>query len=63
MNNQIDTQNELTIHFKTLAQLLNVDEETQAKILLKMVFDIGKKKQFTKEEISILINTIIQAQV
>ncbi len=63
MNNQIDTQNELTIHFKTLAQLLNVDEETQAKILLKMVFDIGKKKQFTKEEISILINTIIEAQL
>lgn len=62
MKSNIDPRKELTVHFKTLAKLLNVNEVDQAQILLNMMFDLGKKKQFTKEELNRLITLILKGQ-
>lgn len=46
-------------HFKMYAELLKIDVETQSTALLMLLFDLAKKKLFTREDLDEIIDSIM----
>lgn len=46
-------------HFKMYAELLKIDVETQSRALLMLLFDLAKKKLFTREDLDEIIDSIM----
>ena len=46
-------------HFKMYAELLKIDVETQSTALLMLLFDLAKKKLFTRKDLDEIIDSIM----